>query len=198
MSEPQKFDLPGTIVTGGGASATAGEHAARLGADRALLVTDPYILSTGTAERISDHLRQEGVEAEIFSEVQSDPTDANVAAGLLALEQKEAQVVVAVGGGSALDAGKMIAVAKNNPGSLSDFMGLMLLPSPPSIMSSRGLPRRGRFRCPTAAVAGWSSPSAKASMSSSSATRLLGCPTPRSPVVRARIAAVAVVGATLD
>ncbi len=128
MSEPQEFDLPGTIVTGGGASATAGEHAARLGAGRALVVTDPYILSTGIAERIRDHLRQDGVEAEIFSEVQSDPTDANVAAGLLALEEQEAQIVVAVGGGSALDAGKMIAVAKNNPGPLSDFMGYHRIP----------------------------------------------------------------------
>jgi alcohol dehydrogenase class IV len=128
MSEPQTFDLPGTIVTGGGASATAGAHAARLGADRALVVTDPYILSTGIAERIRHHLHQEGVEAEIFSEVQSDPTDANVAAGLLALEAQEAQIVVAVGGGSALDAGKMIAVAKNNPGPVSDFMGYHRVP----------------------------------------------------------------------
>jgi alcohol dehydrogenase class IV len=117
MGEPQKFDLPGTIVTGAGASAAAGEHAARLGADRALVVTDPYILSTGIAERISEHLRKAGVETAIFSDVQSDPTDANVAAGLLA-----------VGGGSALDAGKMVAVAKNNPGPLAEFMGYHRIP----------------------------------------------------------------------
>jgi alcohol dehydrogenase class IV len=129
MSEPVKFEIPGTIVTGAGASATAGEHAARLGARRALIVTDPFILSTGIAERIQGHLSDSGIEAAIFSDVQPDPTDSNVADGLLALEEHEAQIVVAVGGGSALDAGKMVAVAKNNPGPLSEFMGYHRIPN---------------------------------------------------------------------
>lgn len=129
MSEPVKFEIPGTIVAGAGASATVGEQAARLGARRALIVTDPFILSTGIAERIQGHLRDSGVEASIFSDVQPDPTDSNVTAGLLALEEHEAQIVVAVGGGSALDAGKMVAVAKNNPGPLSEFMGYHRIPN---------------------------------------------------------------------
>jgi hypothetical protein len=78
-------------------------------------------------------------------------------------------------------AGREGLVQASRAGSLS--------PSPPT-MSSRAS-QRGRFRRPTAAVAAWSSSSAKASP----ATRLLECPI---PVVRARVAAVAVVGAALD
>lgn len=129
MSEPLKFEVPGTIVTGPGASATVGEQASRLAAERALVVTDPFILATGIAERIRDDLAAAGVEAAIFSDVQPDPTDTNVAAGLRALEEHGAQIVVALGGGSALDAGKMVAVAKNNPGPLSEFMGYHRIPN---------------------------------------------------------------------
>lgn len=130
VTEPQRFEIPGTIVTGPGASAQVGAHATSLGADRALLVTDPYILSTGIAERVQARLQDAGVKTEIFAEVQPDPTDANVAEGLVALKDAEARIVVAVGGGSALDAGKMIAVATNNPGPLSDFMGYHRIQNP--------------------------------------------------------------------
>src|ERR1700733_8691838 len=127
------FQAPATIVTGAGSSATAGEHAARLDARRALLVTDAYMVESGVAEVIQRHLQRAGVASTLFAEVQPDPTDRNVEDGLEKLEEAGAEIVVAVGGGSALDAAKMIAVKRFNPGPISEFMGYHRIPN-------RGLP----------------------------------------------------------
>jgi len=128
MTDANAFQVPSTIVTGAGASQSVGEHARRLGADRALLVTDPYMVSSGVAAAVSQRLDGAGVETTVFDGVQPDPTDSNVESGLDALRSCAAQVVVAVGGGSALDAAKMIAIRKTNPGPISDFMGYHRIP----------------------------------------------------------------------
>jgi len=130
MSEVATFQVPGTIVTGAGASRTVGEHARALGADRALIVTDPFMRASGIAGAVEDHLEAAGVGTSVFDGVRPDPTDENVADGLEVLEASGAGVVVAVGGGSALDAAKMIAIAKFNPGPLSDLMGYHKIPNP--------------------------------------------------------------------
>jgi alcohol dehydrogenase class IV len=129
MSDVSTFQIPATIVTGAGASRTVGDHARRLEADRALLVTDSYMVASGVAGVIQERLERAGVSTTVFDGVQADPTDANVEAGLAALRTAEAQAVVAVGGGSALDAAKMIAVGDANPGSIRDFMGYHRIPN---------------------------------------------------------------------
>jgi alcohol dehydrogenase class IV len=129
MSDVSTFQVPATIVTGAGSSTTVGDHVRRLGADRALLVTDSYMAASGVAGVIQERLEQAGASTTVFDGVHSDPTDANVADGLAALRGAEAQVVVAVGGGSALDAAKMISVGDANPGPIRDFMGYHRIPN---------------------------------------------------------------------
>jgi alcohol dehydrogenase class IV len=130
MTDVATFQIPATIVTGAGASRTVGEHARRLGADRALLVTDPYMSQTGVAGAIQERLEEAGVATTVFDAVQPDPTDHNVEEGLSALRSSDAQVVVAVGGGSALDAAKMISVGDANPGPIREYMGYHRIPNP--------------------------------------------------------------------
>jgi alcohol dehydrogenase class IV len=130
MTSISTFQLPSTIVTGAGASQTVGEQARRLGADRALLVTDPYIVKSGVAGAIQERLHAAGVASVVFDAVRPDPTDQNVRDGVNALEASVGQIVVGVGGGSALDAAKMISIARANPGPLSEFMGYHRIPNP--------------------------------------------------------------------
>ena len=130
MAEPSAFQVPATIVTGAGASQSVGEHARRLGADRVLLVTDPYMVSSGVADAVRERLVAAGVETTVFDGVQPDPTDRNVETGLEACSECDAQAVVAVGGGSALDAAKMIAIRQTNDGPISEFMGYHRIPRP--------------------------------------------------------------------
>jgi alcohol dehydrogenase class IV len=128
MSEPVTFQIPGTIVSGAGSSRDVGDHARRLGAERALLVTDPFMVSSGVAGAIEDRLVQAGVWTTVFDGVQPDPTDENVARGFAAMRAADAEVVVAVGGGSAIDAAKMISVRGSNPGPIRQFMGYHRIP----------------------------------------------------------------------
>jgi alcohol dehydrogenase class IV len=130
MSEAITFQAPATIAIGSGASELVADHAVRLGTKRALLVTDPFINQSGIAEAVSERLRGAGIETTVFADVQPDPTDSNVEAGVEKLREVAAEVVVAVGGGSALDAAKMVAVRHSNEGPISNFMGYHKIPNP--------------------------------------------------------------------
>jgi alcohol dehydrogenase len=68
-----------------------------------------------------DILREAGLEAAVFSDVQPNPTEANVAAGLEIMRSGGHDGVVAFGGGSALDAGKVIAFLKGQTRPMWDF-----------------------------------------------------------------------------
>ena len=119
--------LPRTTVIEPGARRRAGAEAVALGTRRALVVTDAFIAGSGVADEVADALREAGLEATVWSGVEPDPTDAAVDAGHAALVAHDADLVVGVGGGSALDAAKAIAVRGANPGPLRTYMGYQQL-----------------------------------------------------------------------
>ena len=97
------------IYAGAGAVAKLGEFCAK----RVFLVTDPYFFENGTAQRIGEATKAEQVE--IFHEVKPDPTVELVAEGTGRLKAFGADMIVALGGGSAMDAAKAMAYfAKEN------------------------------------------------------------------------------------
>ncbi|WP_026910422.1 iron-containing alcohol dehydrogenase [Patulibacter minatonensis] len=119
--------LPDTTWIERGARRRAGAEAVALGRSRALVVTDAFIASSGVAGEVGDGLLDAGLAVAVFDGVEPDPTDAAVDEGRAALNAHEADVVVAVGGGSALDAAKMIAARGANPGPLRQYMGYQQL-----------------------------------------------------------------------
>lgn len=119
-----RFDTPSVVLTGGGSRNRIGEIARELGASRVLLVTDPGVVELGFAGEIETLLIDAGCDVSVFDDVQPDPTDLNVAAGAKALQDFDADLVVAIGGGSPIDAAKVIAIRPANPEPLSAFMGL--------------------------------------------------------------------------
>ncbi len=125
-----RFDAPATILTGGGSRRQLGNLAQELRAKRVLLVTDVGIVELGIADEITGILTDAGCDVHRFVDVQPDPTDRNVAEGVLALRQHEADFVVAVGGGSPIDTAKVIAVRQANEGPLSEYMGLHKIRQP--------------------------------------------------------------------
>lgn len=124
------FDTPPTLLFGAGSRSRLSEELNRLGINRALLVTDAHLLKTGLIESFENQLRHAGIEPTIFSDVQPDPTDVNVRSGLQLLRECGADAAVAIGGGSVIDAAKIIAVAAQNPGPLSAFQGYHRIPKP--------------------------------------------------------------------
>lgn len=124
------FNVPPSIVVGAGASAQLPELVKRLGAKRVLLVTDSFFATNGLAEHFVKLLEEAGITVSLFSDVQPDPTDRNVRAGLEVFRASGAEAIVALGGGSPIDAAKVIAVLSNNPEPMSQYMGYHKIPKP--------------------------------------------------------------------
>lgn len=118
-----EFTVPGVIAAGAGAFAALPDHAARLGARRVLLVTDPFFAGNGLAARAEALLAAAGAAVAVFAGVRPDPTTANVALGVAALDAHGADALVALGGGSPLDCAKAMAAQAANPGPLRRYVG---------------------------------------------------------------------------
>ncbi|MCX4268161.1 MAG: bifunctional acetaldehyde-CoA/alcohol dehydrogenase [Lachnospiraceae bacterium] len=86
-----------------------------LGKKRAFLVTDTFLYKNGYTKCITDKLDEMGITYTVFSDVQPDPTLANAQAGAKAMAAFEPDVIIAMGGGSAMDAGKIMWVLYEHP-----------------------------------------------------------------------------------
>ena len=129
-STAHTFTIPPTIISGIGASEEVGQHAQRLGANKALVVTDPGVAKLGYADKIVKQLQSVGIDAPVFSDVTPDPTLQNVNDGLQQYRDEGCDLVVSIGGGSAIDCGKGIAVKLTNDGEFADYMGVDKIPNP--------------------------------------------------------------------
>lgn len=80
------------------------------GARKAILVTDQGVINVGLADLVLTTLKKEGIEAQVFSEIQSDPTAASIDAAADVIRSFGANCVIGLGGGSAMDVAKMSAL----------------------------------------------------------------------------------------
>jgi alcohol dehydrogenase class IV len=125
-----QFNVPSTIIVGGGVSGQIGTQATRLGGRRALLVTDAVMAASGLAKRGADQLAAVNIATVIFTGVKPDPTDENVHDGLALLRRDNCDLVIGLGGGSPMDAAKVIAAAATNDGPIGAFAGYHRIPRP--------------------------------------------------------------------
>ena len=123
-----QFNLPSTIVCGGGAISELAPQLKRLGAARVLVVTDEFMVRSGLIARVEADLRAGGFTSSVYAGVQPDPTEENVHAGLAQFRAANADVIVAIGGGSPIDCAKAIALLTANPAPLSLYMGRHKVP----------------------------------------------------------------------
>jgi alcohol dehydrogenase class IV len=115
------WSFPTTIVFGDGSLATLTDHVRRAGGKRALVVCDPGVVKVGIADRVRSVLEEAGIAAAIFDGVDANPVQGNIVAGVQAFRSHKADIVVAVGGGSPLDAGKLIALKTTHDRPLEDY-----------------------------------------------------------------------------
>ncbi len=103
--------MPTTLVGEGSVADLAGH--VRANGSRAFVVSDPGVRAAGIVNTVIDALTSDGLEWTVFDDVDPNPTDANVAAGVESLRGfgTEDVVMVLVGGGSVMDCGKYIAMA---------------------------------------------------------------------------------------
>ncbi|SKA37399.1 iron-containing alcohol dehydrogenase [Consotaella salsifontis] len=123
--------FPVDLRFGAGIAADLGTLARSLGARRAFLVTDPGVVMAGLTPRLSEPLSASGVEVEVFDEVRQDSGSQLIMRGAAEARRFDADLVVGLGGGSALDSAKAIAAMATNGGSILDYVGLNKLPADP-------------------------------------------------------------------
>lgn len=123
------FSTANRIISGAGASGHLLEEVRRIGARRVLFITDPFIENIGLIGKLSVGFKEAGITCETFSKVQPDPTVHNVEEGLSKLMEFKTDLLIAVGGGSPIDAAKAISIATNNRLPLSQYMGYQKIPN---------------------------------------------------------------------
>lgn len=79
-----------------------------LSGSTALIVSDPIMEKVGYLDKTIDHLKKAGIESVVFSDVYPDPDISVIAAGIKIFNQSKADIIVAIGGGSAIDTAKGI------------------------------------------------------------------------------------------
>ena len=122
MTIPSRnFNYPTSLKFGAGRIAELADCCRAAGIERPLFVTDPGLASMPMVQKIvADVKRQTGV-IEVFSDVRPNPIEANITAGVAAYRAGRHDGVIAFGGGSGLDIGKMIALMHGQTISVFDL-----------------------------------------------------------------------------
>ncbi len=129
-----KFAIP-EIIFGRGSLNYAGQCALRLGAKKVFLVSDSGLEEAGWVQRLMDILEKEKIEWVYYPGVTSNPRDYQVELGAGFYLKNGADVIIALGGGSALDTAKGIAIIASNGGKIRDYEGANRVqrPLPPMV-----------------------------------------------------------------
>ncbi len=100
---------------GAGAIAEIPGELTRRGYKKVFVCTDPDLVKFGVAAKVTDLLDEAGIAYSVYSDIKPNPTIQNVTDGVEAYKAAEADSIVTIGGGSAMDTAKAIGVIITNP-----------------------------------------------------------------------------------
>jgi alcohol dehydrogenase class IV len=116
--------VPTDIHFGCGVVRSLADRVRSLEARRVLVVTDPGVRAAGIVDEVTATLEQGLIDFTVFDQVTADSGSTIICQGVETLKNTGADLVVGVGGGSALDTAKAVAALATNPGSPLDYAGL--------------------------------------------------------------------------
>jgi alcohol dehydrogenase class IV len=111
------FTFPTRIAFGEGTRRLLADELIRLGVARPMIVTDPGVLAAGLVDAATERVRG----ATVFHDVQPNPSERDCQVGLDAYRTRNCDGLVAIGGGSPIDAAKAIRLLVHHPGTLADY-----------------------------------------------------------------------------
>src|SRR6201997_633501 len=120
------FQAPPNILFEAGASSKLAETVAGYGAERVLLVTDKGVRNAGLTKGAEASLAKSGCTVSVFEDVVADPPSHVVEAAVDACRTGKIELVLSIGGGSALDTAKLVAYLAKTPDRLDDIYGVGL------------------------------------------------------------------------
>lgn len=117
----QTFFLPVKVIFGSGSVNQLGREARAIGR-RAMIATHPALRIAGVLERVVKDLNQQGLEIQVFEDLEPNPRVSTIDAAAQIARQLKVDVVIGLGGGSAMDAAKGIALASSGLAPIWDHM----------------------------------------------------------------------------
>ena len=124
------FHSAGSLVFGRDSVNQLGEIAGRLKAQRILIVTDPTLVNAGLVERVRVPLTAAEVTCEVFAGCVPEPPIEVVRAGVDAARSFQPDALLGLGGGSNMDAAKLVAIVLAHGGDATDWVGDSRVPGP--------------------------------------------------------------------
>lgn len=119
-----RFRTP-ELFQGPGSSLVLCEHIARTGVKNLLIVTDAMLVKIGLLKPMQEKLTALGVGFTVYDGVLPNPTIEQIETGLTLLQQSNCTAILAIGGGSSIDAAKVIAARAKNPHKIVHMAGLL-------------------------------------------------------------------------
>ena len=110
-----RFVLNETSYHGAGAIQQIVPEFQRRGFHKAFVASDPDLVKFGVTAKVTDLLEEAKIPYVLYSNIQPNPTIENVQAGVKAFAEAEADVIIAIGGGSSMDTSKAIGIINTNP-----------------------------------------------------------------------------------
>lgn len=129
LTEQRKFLAP-EFVFGVDARLSVGRYIKNLGAKKVLVVTDPGVIQAGWTKDVLHVLSTQGLECVLFSSISPNPRDHEVMAGMEFYLKARCDSIIAIGGGSVIDAAKGIGIVVSNGGDILDYEGVDQVPIP--------------------------------------------------------------------
>jgi len=128
MMKAFRFRTPGWILFGNDTVNQVGTEAKRLGAGRVMVLTDPGVVKAELVDRVTEPLKREGIEYNVFAEVEPEPPIRNLMEAAKMAKKGNFDVFIGLGGGSSMDTTKLVSAMMTNEGSIQDFFGVDNVP----------------------------------------------------------------------
>ena len=121
---PERINAVKTTFFGKGAVRLLGPELKKTGIRRALLITDRGLYQSGLADKVARVLSDAGIEYAVYYNVKPNPTVLTVNECLAAARAIDAGVLIALGGGSAIDTAKAVSIVMANGGRVEQYEGV--------------------------------------------------------------------------
>ncbi|UYP07326.1 iron-containing alcohol dehydrogenase [Priestia megaterium] len=124
------FRTAETLVTGSGSISKIGEETKKLNATKVIIITDKVIRQTGLLSKVINPLEEAGLATDIIDDVVPEPPFENLEQMITQIEGKGYDLLVGVGGGSALDIAKVLSIMLTNSEDVRDLVGIEKVKNP--------------------------------------------------------------------
>ena len=125
---PFEFSIPQNIIVGAGTLAKLPECAKKMGGTHAMILSGPTLKKMGVVDKAADSLKSAGIAADIFTDIEANPSVTTVEKATESYLASGADFLVALGGGSPMDVAKAVGVVAKYGGSITEYEGAHKVP----------------------------------------------------------------------